>query len=49
MHDRNASLRIENRNNHHKNLGNGKNKNKNDYSFSPIFNRHESNDKRNFG
>ena len=47
IHNRNASLCVENRNNHHKNLSIEKNKNRNDYSFSPNYNRHESHDRRN--
>ena len=45
IHNRNASLCVENRNNHHKNLSIEKNRHRNDYSFSP--NRHESHDRRN--
>ena len=47
IHNRNASLCIENRNNRHKNLSAEKNKNKNDFSFSPNINRHESHERRN--
>ena len=47
IHNRNASLCVENRNNRHKNLSAEKNKNRNDFSFSPNINRHESHDRRN--
>ena len=47
IHNRNASLCVENRNNRNKNLSAEKNKNKNEFSFSPNVNRHESHDRRN--
>ena len=47
IHNRNASLCVENRNNRHKNLSAEKNKNKNDFTFSPNINRHESHERRN--
>ena len=47
IHNRNASLCVENRNNRHKNLSAEKNKNKNGFTFSPNINRHESHERRN--
>ena len=48
IHNRNASLCNENRNNNrYKNLSSEKNKNRNDFSFSPNINRHESHERRN--
>ena len=48
IHNRNASVRVENRNNKYRNSSSEKNKNnKNDFSFSPNINRHDSHERRN--